>query len=611
MSSKIPLFLRRDFKPMKVFIHLLIFLNLFCFPKARLDHFADGSNGFLIQLISSIGDQINSSVTPTKPEIVLSDTPSFLTEGNSQTVKVSFNKPISSPTSILIQSDNPAVTINGASSINLNFTPDNSLEEQLFVVQALLDNNIVSETALIQVSAEGYTEQSFNVSVKDISETPPEIHIKIGDKEYFSGDTFYFDKYSFCKEKSVTITIENKGEGTLNFINYPYIEVKDEENKNQFSLTSNPVQQILSGQSSTATIKNSPTDCKTLSNGSVIINSNDSKAPKISIQLKETIFGKERTISKMNTMRTNFTTTLLNDEKVLIVGGKNGNTILNSAEIFDPNTETFSYTGSMNLPRFSHFSFLLKDGTVLIVSGTNDKRAELYNPQNGTFSLVGETIDTGHYTGVVLQSGKVLLMSGTSYDPDIEETVYNNLAEIYDPVSQIFSSVANMQKNRGGFSTIVLSDGKVLNLGGSGSWVGWNIHDDSLELFNPVNNTFTLLSKKLLYERISPAVTLLADGKVFIIGGQKWNSLQFVSEIYDPITNALEWIQTPMNLNLVSWIDKLSNGKYLICGEQFMLYDYIENNFNMSNIACSGHSIFLKNDKVLLIKEHTVEIFEP
>src|SRR5207245_10052330 len=76
----------------------------------------------------------------------------------------------------------------------------------------------------------------------------------------------------------------------------------------------------------------------------------------------------------MNSPRFKHTATLLSNGTVLIVGGFNGDNTsasVASAEIFDPSTNTFIPTGSMNTPRARHTSTLLPDGTVLEAGGIN------------------------------------------------------------------------------------------------------------------------------------------------------------------------------------------------------------------------------------------------
>jgi hypothetical protein len=66
--------------------------------------------------------------------------------------------------------------------------------------------------------------------------------------------------------------------------------------------------------------------------------------------------------------RNNITATRLRNGKVLIAGGY-FNSPLQSAEIYDPESNTFIITGNMQIPRIFHQAVLLQDGSVLVVGG--------------------------------------------------------------------------------------------------------------------------------------------------------------------------------------------------------------------------------------------------
>ena len=53
------------------------------------------------------------------------------------------------------------------------------------------------------------------------------------------------------------------------------------------------------------------------------------------------------------------TATLLNNGEVLVAGGDASGAVLSSAELFNPSTDTFSPTGSMNTARTFHGAALL------------------------------------------------------------------------------------------------------------------------------------------------------------------------------------------------------------------------------------------------------------
>jgi hypothetical protein len=97
----------------------------------------------------------------------------------------------------------------------------------------------------------------------------------------------------------------------------------------------------------------------------------------------------------MSAGRAEDTATLLNNGKVLVIGGVTGSsavgvTSLNTADLYDPAAGTFSPTGAMAAQRAQFASALLTTGTnagdVLVTGGfsqnltTPSQSAELYNP---------------------------------------------------------------------------------------------------------------------------------------------------------------------------------------------------------------------------------------
>lgn len=114
------------------------------------------------------------------------------------------------------------------------------------------------------------------------------------------------------------------------------------------------------------------------------------------------------------------------DGRVLVTGGDSGEETprFTSAEIFDPQSGQWTATGDMTTPRseIEYATVLLSDGRVLVPGGhtaphTSVSNADLYDPQTGTWSAAGSMSvpRSGHVT-VLLDSG-IPLVTGGITDP--------------------------------------------------------------------------------------------------------------------------------------------------------------------------------------------------
>ena len=180
--------------------------------------------------------------------------------------------------------------------------------------------------------------------------------------------------------------------------------------------------------------------------------------------------GKFSPTGSMTRARIFHTATLLHDGRVLIAGG---NALDQSAELYDPAAGSFSKTGSMTVVNRDHVATLLSDGRVLVVgggevSGVSNPAAELYNPTTGTFSKTGSMINFCACMGPIGSPGSAPLLSdGRVLVPD-----EGGLAELYNPLTGTFSATGSMTRDRQGFTTTLLGDGRVLIAGNSGPIYG-------------------------------------------------------------------------------------------------------------------------------------------
>jgi hypothetical protein len=72
---------------------------------------------------------------------------------------------------------------------------------------------------------------------------------------------------------------------------------------------------------------------------------------------------------QLNVGRRSHTATLLENGKVLIIGGDNQNGIVSQAEIFDPVSQNSPLAAALITPRTDHSATRLSDGRVLVIGG--------------------------------------------------------------------------------------------------------------------------------------------------------------------------------------------------------------------------------------------------
>lgn len=189
------------------------------------------------------------------------------------------------------------------------------------------------------------------------------------------------------------------------------------------------------------------------------------------------------------------------------------------------------------------------------------------------------------HTATLLANGKVLVVGGTSVpDANHFEFIYLSSAELYDPATKAWKTVAAMDTGRTGHTATLLPNGKVMIVGGNNSagYVYW------AELYDPATDTWTL-GAPLAGARAGHRATLLSNGKVLVIGGENRQGGLTGVELYDPGINAWTTVtEIPFGPSILGYTATLlPSGKLMITGgamttsanfgEGYLLYDPLGN----------------------------------
>ncbi len=243
------------------------------------------------------------------------------------------------------------------------------------------------------------------------------------------------------------------------------------------------------------------------------------------------------TVGSLATARGNHTATRLLSGKVLIAGGtSDGVSTLASAELFDPATGTFSATAApMARARVGHTATLLPDGRVLIAGGVGAEvldSAELYDPAARTFSAVRSrmTVARTWHTATLLPGGKVLIAGGgaTASNGDPLATA----AELYDPAAVApaasFTATGALVTPRSSHTAALLPSGQVLIVGGVYS-LGSGQALQHAELYDPVSGLFTSTGGMHAEHGVVTLTVFGSGGQVLAVGGADSNA---TAEVY-------------------------------------------------------------------------------
>jgi uncharacterized repeat protein (TIGR01451 family) len=247
--------------------------------------------------------------------------------------------------------------------------------------------------------------------------------------------------------------------------------------------------------------------------------------------------------------RNSHVATVLSDGRVLVTGGYspsagNGGYNVQTVEIYDPATNSWSTTGSTANGRNDHAAVRLANGKVLVAGGVNanicasDTSAELYDPVTGTWSFTGSIpFATTGLTMTVMSDGKVLLAGGGNRCGGVFSA-----AAVYDPTAGTWSPTGSMTLGREWHSAVLLPNGRVLVAGGLGSSSPFPSLS-SAEIYDPATGTWSITASMATtrFGSVTPFLTRLSDGRVMAAAGSSGNGFGSSPngpqvEIYDPAT---------------------------------------------------------------------------
>jgi len=266
------------------------------------------------------------------------------------------------------------------------------------------------------------------------------------------------------------------------------------------------------------------------------------------------------------------TATLLPDGRVLLVGGGTGemapNQLVADAEVWDPATATSEPAGTLDRPRTLQTATLLADGRVVIVGGfdasdgsiVTRSRIEIWDPATGAFSSAGALGQARYsHTATMLADGRVLIAGGVTQDGDDYQLLATT--EIWDPASMTTSVGPTMVEGHGNHTTTLLADGRILVIGGLRSQTEFA----GAEILDPVTGTFASTGEPGA-RRVFHSATQVPDGRVLVIGGRDATATTGTTELWNRIAGTFGAAASLSTMRDFHSATLLADGRVLVVG---------------------------------------------
>lgn len=296
--------------------------------------------------------------------------------------------------------------------------------------------------------------------------------------------------------------------------------------------------------------------------------------------------GFRKVIDEMSTERFGHTATRLTDGSVLLTGGYQAGfvQVLDTAEIFDPETETFRRLESqLSHGRAVHTATLLPDGRVLLAGGTDGIDAmsslEIFDPNTQQFTeLDDELLHERYGHQAVLVEDRVILLGG--FD-GYEALAYAAAVTTDDlSVTDIIGAhnrETEMIVGRLNPTVVPLADGTWLIAGGFTGPLESGAETATTEIFDPAVSPFFFEGAAMLQPRSGHRAASLSDGRVLVTGGIQLTEdlIMDQTEIYDPATGVFSATGSLIVARTVPEIGVLPNGSVLVTGGNTSIDTYL------------------------------------
>jgi uncharacterized repeat protein (TIGR01451 family) len=191
---------------------------------------------------------------------------------------------------------------------------------------------------------------------------------------------------------------------------------------------------------------------------------------------------------------------------VLIAGGSDGQSALDTVDVYDPKVQAIYPAGRMSVPRQGLSATVMLDGRVFLAGGNNGTAdlasAEIFDPKTGTIALAGSMVSArqGHLSFRLPDNNEILLVGGTQNDKPLDA------AEVYIPWTGAFKPINALSMPRSGAAGAPLQQkGSLLVAGGLSA------------------KAVTATAEAFAFNTITTDRSVYLPGQTVMIAGSRWS----------------------------------------------------------------------------------------
>ena len=206
-------------------------------------------------------------------------------------------------------------------------------------------------------------------------------------------------------------------------------------------------------------------------------------------------------------------------------------------------SSAWSYIASMDISR-QYFGAAALGGKIYVAGGTNTTgipfafaSGEVYDPTTNSWSAIANMNTDRRQFGMAALGGKLYAVGGVNIN---SPSITLATGEMYDPNTDSWSAIANLNTSRYQLGMAAMG-GKLYAVGGynnPGSGALGTL--SSVEVYDPIDNTWNFLPAMLESRDASPGVAALG-GRLYVVGASEIGA-GARPEVYDPITNSWSYI---------------------------------------------------------------------